>query len=46
MDRNWSGHFIYNYLNLDKDEINFMIEGFYSSNTDVCINEYLYIKRK
>lgn len=45
LDYNSSGHFIYNYLEIDKRNINFMIEGFYSSNTDEYVNEYLYIKR-
>jgi hypothetical protein len=39
------GHFIYKKLNIDENEINFMIDGFFSSNTDSQPNNYIYIKR-
>jgi len=39
------GHFIYKDLNINENEINFMIDGFFSSNTDVQSNNYIYIKR-
>ena len=39
------GHFIYKYLKTPKDKINFMIDGFFSSNTDIDENNYFYIKR-
>jgi len=40
-----SGHFIYNYLNINENEINFMIDGFFSSNTDIQSNNYIKIFR-
>jgi hypothetical protein len=40
-----SGHFIYKYLNINKNEINFMIDGFFSSNTDIRPNNYIKIFR-
>ena len=39
------GHFIYKHLNINENEINFMIDGFFSSNTDIEPNNYIYIKR-
>jgi len=39
------GHFIYEHLNINENEINFMIDGFFSSNTDKKPNNYIYIKR-
>ena len=39
------GHFIYKHLNINENEINFMIDGFFSSNTDIDPNNYIYIKR-
>lgn len=39
------GHFIYKHLNINKNEINFMIDGCFSSNTDIQPNNYIYIKR-
>ena len=39
------GHFIYKHLNINENEINFMIDGFFSSNTDNQSNKYIYIKR-
>lgn len=42
---NGSGHYIYKDLNINKNEINFMIDGFFSSNTDIDPNNYVYIKR-
>jgi hypothetical protein len=39
------GHFIYKHLNINENEINFMIDGFFLSNTDILLNNYIYIKR-
>ena len=39
------GHWIYQHLNISENEINFMIDGFFSSNTDIQSNNYFYIKR-
>ena len=39
------GHFIYEDLNINENEMNFMIDGFFSSNTDIDRNNYIYIKR-
>ena len=44
-ERNGNGHFIYKDLNVNENEINFMIDGFFSSNTDNQSNKYVYIKR-
>ena len=43
--RNGNGHWIYKHLNINENEINFMIDGFFSSNTDNQSNKYVYIKR-
>ena len=40
-----AGHKIYNYLKIDTNNINFMIDGFFNSNTDIEPNNYIYIKR-
>ena len=40
-----TGHHIYKHLNINENEINFMIDGFFSSNTDKEPNNYIYIKR-
>ena len=42
---NGSGHFIYRYLNKNHNDINFMIDGYFSSNTDISSNNYFYLKR-
>lgn len=39
------GHFIYKHLNINENEINFMIDGFFSSTTELQSNNYIYIKR-
>ena len=45
LNKNGSGHKIYNYLKVDTNNINFMIDGFFNSNTDKEPNNYIYIKR-
>lgn len=43
--QNGPGHYIYKYLNINESDINFMIDGFFSSNTDICVNNHFYLKR-
>ena len=41
-----SGHNIFKFLKINKDkELNFMIQGYHSSNTDYESNDYFYLKR-
>jgi len=45
LNKTAAGHYIYNYLDVNTNNINFMIDGFFDSNTDKQSNNYIYIKR-
>ena len=45
LNKNGAGHYIYNYLDVNSNNINFMIYGFFNSNTYAQENNFICLKR-